>query len=1013
MNARGMTHPGMERHRPISVVEMVWELLVFSPEHRGRILRGLTRKAWWWPLVAIGSVYLLSALAQPTYEGWGMSPGAARLVAAGLLVMSGLALAAVVMCVGSTRYSIMRPSDALMIGAAIPSGVHVCAVLNTASDMALVPSMAVGVAASSAAFAYVRGAVGRVPTPMGAPVWLDDPSLAPALVADCEIALRDASLAPPARAMVEVNLASALVVLAIGADHDDALPRAYELLARALDDAEPVPVYVSAARLVEAMSAMAGRTGDLDGYEQALRLMRDAAGILAQAMPSVTARALLIHGTHLAALSARAARDGEPGRAARLREEALDDLLAVIAGTSRLRTVRLLAELKLAALAQPEAGDLNAAIALCEAALRRLWLRARVHRLLARLVLCDLLLARAEHARASASATAARDVRRATRLCRRLLRPPTSRTAAAQRLPGVLRIGGAPAPEIEAAYRQAFDDLSLLSGSGASDIAAEWAGWTAPDTAEAAHAHWCWLRAVADDARRRPARAEKERRLRQARGLAGRTAEQLLAADRPEDAAVALDLGRAMLLTERMHRDQDGIGARLVAAGELALAARWEEARTRIAQADRDGFAAGAPATGTTLIAGRRFRRRFTTTGHIALGDRERLLREVSRVPGCEDVDAPADYDDLRAAAGDGPLVYLSVTGGGAHAVIVTSDAPRPAVVPLAITAPELDRRVAAWREAMDAGDVSVTLEPLLGWLWETIGAHVTPEVDAGGLVTLITLGGLSLLPVHAMGMTPGDDGVWRDRTRGLVFRYAPNARVLRRARAHARSLDAGALPVLTVGVRKAPGQLELESAECESRGVSQRVGTRAIRPAPAVRGTVLDGMDQCAIWHFACHGIHKPAAPLESSLTLADGELKLRSIFARPAGSGRLAILSACRTALGDEAMVDEVVSFPGALMQAGVAGVISTQWEVGDQEAMLLVLRFFDELADGQDPVRALTRAQRWLCSATNAQICAAMPDVYAAPVGRSGEWLAAWEARRDFAEPRCWAPFSYSGA
>ena len=61
-----------------------------------------------------------------------------------------------------------------------------------------------------------------------------------------------------------------------------------------------------------------------------------------------------------------------------------------------------------------------------------------------------------------------------------------------------------------------------MSGGVAGDLAAEWSAWTIGRRHgdDAAEAHWCWIRAVADDARRRPLRAEKERRLSQFLGLA-------------------------------------------------------------------------------------------------------------------------------------------------------------------------------------------------------------------------------------------------------------------------------------------------------------------------------------------------------------------------------------------------------------------------------------------------------------------------------------------------------------
>ena len=149
----------------------------------------------------------------------------------------------------------------------------------------------------------------------------------------------------------------------------------------------------------------------------------------------------------------------------------------------------------------------------------------------------------------------------------------------------------------------------------------------------------------------------------------------------------------------------------------------------------------------------------------------------------------------------------------------------------------------------------------------------------------------------------------------------------------------------------------------------------RTERPSPPSRAAVLRAMDTCGIWHFACHGVHRRTDPLESSLVLSDGRLTLRAIFARPAGPRRLAVLSACRTAAPDSGLLDEVVSFPSALLQSGVAGVVCAQSDIVDRAAMLLVLRFFAELEQDDAPPRALARAQAWLRTATNGQIHAGL--------------------------------------
>jgi CHAT domain-containing protein len=110
---------------------------------------------------------------------------------------------------------------------------------------------------------------------------------------------------------------------------------------------------------------------------------------------------------------------------------------------------------------------------------------------------------------------------------------------------------------------------------------------------------------------------------------------------------------------------------------------------------------------------------------------------------------------------------------------------------------------------------------------------------------------------------------------------------------------------------------------------------------------------------------------------------------------------------------LVDEVIGLPAGFLQAGVAGVIGTSWEVGDESAALLVRRFFDTWG-GERPAAALRAAQRWLRDSTNADKRAAYPDVAPAPPrGLDAEDLEDWGASRDHAGVERWGAFVHAGA
>jgi CHAT domain-containing protein len=81
--------------------------------------------------------------------------------------------------------------------------------------------------------------------------------------------------------------------------------------------------------------------------------------------------------------------------------------------------------------------------------------------------------------------------------------------------------------------------------------------------------------------------------------------------------------------------------------------------------------------------------------------------------------------------------------------------------------------------------------------------------------------------------------------------------------------------------------------------------------------------------------------------------------------------VLSACETAQPGTELPDEVVALPTGLLQAGVAGIVASQWSVPDRATAMLMTEFYrcwrwDRMA----PAAALRAAQCWLRDTTTAE-------------------------------------------
>lgn len=112
-------------------------------------------------------------------------------------------------------------------------------------------------------------------------------------------------------------------------------------------------------------------------------------------------------------------------------------------------------------------------------------------------------------------------------------------------------------------------------------------------------------------------------------------------------------------------------------------------------------------------------------------------------------------------------------------------------------------------------------------------------------------------------------------------------------------------------------------------------------------------------IIHLATHAQYLPGKPEKSYLQLWDSQLRLEQV--RQMGlnkpSVELLVLSACRTALGDE---ENELGFAGLAAQAGVKSVLASLWYVNDEGTLGLMTEFYAHLKQIPLKAEALRRTQ-----------------------------------------------------
>lgn len=522
-------------------------------------------------------------------------------------------------------------------------------------------------------------------------------------------------------------------------------------------------------------------------------------------------------------------------------------------------------------------------------------------------------------------------------------------------------------------------------------LAAEHALWD-----EAAAAYVRVLEAAERLVRTQVLRTHKESELRLNTGMATRAAFALACTEDARAAVLALERGRALLLSEALERS--GADVEQLRVGRPDLHERYREAAERLRQLE--GSELGAHPTSSPIHRAEALR--------DAREELEAVTVQIRAVPGYERFLDPPNFADVEAAAADGPLAYLAAAESGGVGFIVNSDDVKTLRLPQ-LSEGKVREAVGRYLGTYYAEphDWPVALEQTSRWLWDVA---IGPLLDALGTtrrLTLVPMGLLGLLPLHAA-WTP-DAGTPTRRRYALdevTLSYAPNARSLNRGRNRVNAPDG------LLGVADPTGSLVHASREVQSAIDSLGAGRLVADASPP---SVLRLLREYGVWHFACHGMSNPTDPLVSGLVLKDGQtLTLREILRHPDVRARLAVLSACETAMPGVELPDEVVSLPAGFLQAGAAGVIGSLWRVNDASTAMLMGRFYDlwRGGEGLHPAEALRRAQQWVRDSTNDEKAHAFPAIASISPDVSPETAAFWASARSHTHPQYWAAFTYIG-
>ncbi|WP_328494683.1 CHAT domain-containing protein [Streptomyces sp. NBC_00414] len=507
-------------------------------------------------------------------------------------------------------------------------------------------------------------------------------------------------------------------------------------------------------------------------------------------------------------------------------------------------------------------------------------------------------------------------------------------------------------------------------------------------------------------------------------------------ANHADDAVRILEHARAILLSQFFDDLDPGVRAALAADGAQGreLLTRHFAARQRLADELRAGYSAdrgaNAPAFRTRLGA---WTLPYTNTLEQARNEAARARKAIDeRTSGRRPARAttrrrntptlilgrvrarlPPDpivrFETLREIADvHGPLVYVAAAERDGRAFIVTG-AHRPVTVRLPEIGTGMARRL---RDSMDSAEPAAALDfseiaapAREAWQWLRQGlqplADALRSVMGDGLpLSLVPLGVLGWLPLHtALASQLGNS---RATYGWPAIRYLPSARALGQTRPPGPE---GFLAIEAAGSDQSPAPLRFGAQQC--RWLCDLYGNATLPILRATRGRVLEQLPKADVCHLHCHGRGTANDPLDNSLVMTDGQLTVRDLILNGAVRAQLVVLSACNGQQGDRTQPDEAMGLPGSLIQAGAAAVVAPMWPVSEIPTVLLLREFHRARAAGVAGPLALVEAQRWISTATRADLAASHPDIFHRALALTNK------TERIYADPENWAAFVYIGS
>jgi CHAT domain-containing protein/tetratricopeptide (TPR) repeat protein len=337
------------------------------------------------------------------------------------------------------------------------------------------------------------------------------------------------------------------------------------------------------------------------------------------------------------------------------------------------------------------------------------------------------------------------------------------------------------------------------------------------------------------------------------------------------------------------------------------------------------------------------------------------VIEEIRKFEGFSRFLLPPLFSDLAEAACEGPVIVLVASKFSCDGVIVLHRQP-PIHVPLTITVEWLKALAVRHRYNVSQNRTRSEKESLIGFvmilreLWKEVVSPVITKLEEvtakGSRIWWCPTSVFTAFPLHAAGeYRPGKSNL----SQIYISSYTPTLMALVKARKKVSTGSSSPVSFAAIGQAQPDGQwaplpfVERELDSVESFMSVPSATLTKLTSSLSTREAASRALQDNHWVHLSCHGQQYFEEPFKSCFAMRDGPLSLLDIIDFDLSHHEFAFLSACKTAMGDSTVPDEVIHLAAGLQFAGVKSVVGTLWQVQDEVAFKVVSKFYEEFCAG----------------------------------------------------------------